>query len=198
MNNHIVTPFSRFENLSAMMHMLEPMGVEWHLLLDDNGVARLNPQHDWIHCYYFPSVQPFWRAWAQHLNAFIKMAPLVDGDRYMILNDDDFLEPGFFAKTDEHNGEVLVVSMKRGQHSPPGGHGHGTDTLVACPENMLVGRVGCEQMLVSGRLLPTVHFNDSITADGEAIVDMSKRAAIEYAPEAFVFFNYLEPGRWDK
>src|SRR5512135_869824 len=198
MKYHVVTPFSRFQNYVPLREMLRPHAVMWHLLMDDPPTNIPSPHEDWIEHRYFPPAQPFWRAWANHLNRFIATCPITPTDRYVILNDDDFVEPEFFSKLDRHSGEMLVCSMARGQHTPPSGHKHPITALLTCPKNMRVGSVGCEQLICSGRIFSTLKFADDLCADGIAIVDLSKRAAIKYVPEAWVWFNYLEAGRWDK
>lgn len=198
MKYHVVTPFSRFQNMNAMGAVLQRENVHWILLVDaEIPVVVLYPKFP-CQVFRFPHAEPFWRAWRNHLNAFIKLNMIEDGDRYIILNDDDFVEPGFFKKLDAVPGEFLICSMKRGQHTPSNSHGHGTDTLMACPENVKVCHVGCEQMIVSGRLFKTIHFADDICADGMAIVELAKRHPPAFVPDAYVWFNYLEPGRWGK
>ena len=195
---HVVTPFSRVQNLRRQLEMMTRFGVEWDLLIDANSrMKRSLP--NWVRIFSFQPQQPFWRAWAHHLNQYISTVPIIPDDRYCILNDDDFYEPGFFSKLDQHNGDVLICSMMRGQHVPLESgplRSHPTDTLIACAENMKVGRVGCEQMICSGKVFSTLHFVDDPCADGMAIVDASKRYPVEYVPDANVWFNYLEPGRW--
>lgn len=207
MRYHVITPFSRFENLKPMVEMLsdqmanqgqDKFTLDWSILLDNNLPFAVSVPAKWVTVFYFPPAQPFWRAWSKHLNGFIKQGFIWPKDRYIILNDDDFAEPGFFAKLDKRAGEFLVCSMQRGQHVATGGHNHPTDTLIASPENMNVGRVGCEQMIVSGQLFKTITFADHLCADGMAIVELSKRHPPVFVPEANVLFNYLEPGRWDK
>lgn len=198
MKYNVVTPFSRFQNLKMMYAHIKSHGVQWHLLLDQNNNFKPLFSEPWVICHYAPPCQPFWRAWRNHLNEFIRIGTINPEERYIILNDDDFVEPGFFEKIDKHTGEFLVCSMMRGQRIPPGGHNHPTDTLMACPENMQVGRVGCEQMIVSGRLLSQIRFADDLCADGIAIVELAKKHPPVYVPEAYVWFNFLEPGRWHR
>lgn len=198
MKYHVVTPFNRFQNFPAMDKMLAEHGVHWELLIDDHIPFSLSVPSQRHQVYRFPHAEPFWRAWRNHLNAFIKLGIIEDNDRYIILNDDDFVEPGFFKKLDAVKSEFIICSMKRGQHTPPNSHGHGTDTLIACRQNVKVCHVGCEQMIVSGRLFKTIHFADDICADGMAIVEMAKHHVPTFVPDAYIWFNYLEPGRWDK
>jgi hypothetical protein len=49
---------------------------------------------------------------------------------------------------------------------------------------------------VRGKILKSLKFNNSSTADGEVAVYLKKHFKCEYAPEIFIKFNYFEPGRW--
>lgn len=202
---HVITPFRRFENLEAQYRMLQDMPVRWHLILDaDLPWEPMFCFHarQWIQKGFCPRSAPFWSFWADSLNRFISQGGLLEPEEYYgILNDDDAYEPGFFRKLDEHSGDVIVCSMKRGQHIPPWvapERAHGTDTLEARQEFMQVGRVGAEQLFCKGRIFEKYGFNNSITADGERIVKITSEHPVDWAPEAFVWFNYFEPGRWDK
>ena len=201
---HVITPFRRFENLEAQYRMLQDMPVRWHLILDSGlpwePVFGLHGG-SWIQKGFCPRSAPFWSFWADALNRFISSGPLEPEDYYGILNDDDAYEPDFFHKLDRHTGDVIVASMKRGHQIPPGvipERAHGTDTLEAKPENMQVGRVGAEQLFCKGKIFEKYGFNNTITADGERICAIVKDHPVDYAPEAFVWFNYLEFGRWNK
>jgi hypothetical protein len=196
---HVVTPFSRFENLERIVRMLEGRPVMWHPIFDEGLAFDVEFKQDWIKKSYSPKSVPFWLMWADSMNRFITAGGLVQDDRYCILNDDDFYEPDFFDKVDKHDGELVICSMKRGHHTPAGvaaERAHGTDTLTGRPEEMCVGRVGAEQIIVSGRIFATMGFTGGVAADGECIVQTAAKHPVDYCPEAFVWFNFLEPGRW--
>lgn len=197
---HVITPFSRFSNLTRMIRMLEPMGVVWHPILDEGLPFDIKFPQPWILKGYCPPKEPFWQFWSDCLNRFVAAGDLNPDARYCLLNDDDFYEPDFFEKIDKHDGEVVICSMKRGDHTPaaPGtDHAHGTNTLEAKPESMNVGYVGAEQMIVSGRVFATCHWVEHMAADGINICEVIARNTVDWAPEAFVWFNYLESGRYD-
>ena len=198
---HVLTPLRRLENLESLIRMMRPTPVIWHPIFDEGLPFDVTFPENWICKGYCPRSAPFWSMWADSLNRFIHAGRLEPDHRYLILNDDDFYEPDFFAKIDKVDGDVLICSMKRGQHIPPGvspERAHGTDTLEAKAESMVVGRVGAEQMIASGRVFERYGFNNSIAADGERIVRIIAENPVQYVPDAFVWFNYLEPGRWDK
>jgi hypothetical protein len=124
----------------------------------------------------------------------------VDDHRYAILNDDDAYEPGFWDKVRSCKEEVLIPSMMRGVRTPAGvspERAHGTNTLVADPANMKVGHIGVEQLIVSGRILKNCRLPLTIAGDGEMICYIAATNPVTYIPDCYVWFNYLEPGRWE-
>ena len=193
----VITPFSRFENLAQFSRMLHKHPVIWHPIFNDDlpfGIHNVS----WIDPMYAPAATPGFNPGNWYINWFIIHARLLDDDRYLVLADDDFYEPRFFDKLDEHEGEVLICSMLRGQHQPPGGVPYGTSPLVAAPKNLKIGGVGMEQLVISGRLLKNFRIGPETVSDGAAIINLSKEHKFEFVPEANVWFNYLEPGRWDR
>lgn len=201
MKYHVLTPFARFQNLTRIIDMLRPFNIEWHPLFNDDLPFRLLFKDDWIYPSWFPSVPPpFWKSFNKALNWFVHIGQIVPEDYYLILNDDDFYEPEFFNKIRQYDEDAFVVSMKRGQHIPIGvcpERAHGTYDLIACPQNMKVGAVGAEQLVVKGKLLQDKSWPDDIAADGMLICYIAAVHGVKYVPDAFVWFNYLEPGRWD-
>lgn len=205
---HVVTPFSRFENLRALIDMLSAQRspkyeLRWHLLMDDNLPFAFRFAASWITVHYSPPSTPFWSRWADALNRFISSGVIEDDHHYMILNDDDAYEPGFFEKVNAVDGQVIAVSMKRGHHTPAGvaaERAHGTGTLEALPDRMIPGQVGAEQIICTGKIFGAHGLENRIDADGYRIMAIVRQdpARVAYLPAAFVHFNYFEPGRWDK
>lgn len=204
---HVLSPFNRFENLRSLIDMLAGQRsprfeLRWHPIFDEDLPFAIHFPQSWITPGYCPPSRPFWSMWADALNRYISSGPLHPEHRYCILNDDDAYEPEFFEKVDKVPGDILIVGMKRGHHIPAGvipERAHGTETLEARPEAMAVGHVGAEQMICSGRVFERYGFNNSIAADGERIVKIiTEEKIVSYVPEASVWFNYYEPGRWDK
>jgi hypothetical protein len=199
---NVITPLARFENLRKLVPMLEAQGIQWHVITDDDLPFTLCFRKEWIHHYVCPNRETtfFTRCnWA--INWFLDSYPPELEQRYCILNDDDAYEPGFFEKIDQHEGEVIIPSMERGNRTPAGvqaERAHGFTKLVAAPENMHIGGVSVEQIVVSGRFLRGARLPIHICGDGMMIEWFVKTHGAEYAPEANVWFNYYEPGRWDK
>lgn len=200
MRNHVITPLARYQNYGKLADLLRPQGVQWHVITDA-GSTKVTPEEEWIHSYNMEnSGTPFWARCNQAINWFLDRHSLYMGDRYGILNDDDAYEEDFFKKLSEFPSEVIAVSMKRGNSTPKDvtpERAHGTNTLVAAPENMKVGHVGVEQLLVSGRILSQCRLPIHICGDGQWIEYVVATQPVIYVPDAFVLFNYLEPGRWE-
>lgn len=198
---NVITPLNRFENLRKLISVLENQDCIWNVITDDNVPFGLYFKQPWIRHYVCPNRQEtfFLRCnWA--INWFLDSYPLRQNERFMFLNDDDLLEPGYFDKVDKFDGEVVITSMKRGDHIPVGvqaERAHGTTTLIAQKENMVIGGVGVEQILMSGKILKDVRIPMEISGDGRMIEWVVNTHGAEYCPEAFVWFNALEPGRWD-
>lgn len=193
----VITPFTRFENLVPLSRMLKCEGIFWHPILNDDlpfGIHNIL----WIEPWYCPKPEEGFNPVHSAINFFLSRATIHPEDRYLFLMDDDWWEPGFLEKLDKHEGELLICSMLRGQHQPPKGLPYGTDPLTAAPENLKVGHVGAEQLIVSGRLLKDCKFGPEPFADGLLIEKLAKEHKVEFVPEANVWFNYLEPGRWEK
>lgn len=205
---HILTPFSRFENLRSVIDMLAAQRspkfeIQWHPIFDENLPFAVHFPQRWITPGYCPPSKPFWSCWADALNRFISAGPLEPESRYCILNDDDAYEPGFFDKVDQAVGECVAVSMKRGHRTPAGvapERAHGTGTLEAKPDRMIPGQVGAEQLICTGRIFEKHGFQNRIDADGYRTMDIVNEdpPRVVYLADAFVLFNYFEPGRWDK
>ncbi len=200
MQNHVITPLNRFENYGKLCDLLRPHGVYWHIITDV-GSTKVTPDEPWIHSYNMENGEgPFWARSNRAINWFLDRHSLRMNDRYGILNDDDAYEEGFFQKLDQYPSEVVAVSMKRGNRCPSNvapERAHGTNTLVAAPDQMKVGYVGVEQMLVSGRILSQCRLPIHICGDGQWIEYVVATQPVVYVPDVFVLFNYLEPGRWD-
>jgi len=198
---HIISPLARFQNLPKLIEMLSVTPAIWHPIMDEGLPFTIQFHHPWIKPSFCSPASPFWKFFAKALNRFVDAGRIFDDHRYMILNDDDGLEPDFFKKLDEHDGELLIVGMKRGDKIPaglPAERAHGTSTLEAKPENLEIGKVGAEQMISSGRILRTCHWEDNISADGMNIIETCKRHKPAFVPDCYVKFNFLEEGRWLK
>lgn len=193
----VLTVFNRWQHLERYLKWFEGLPVNWILLIDtETPMALRVGAAKGVMTFLYPRQEVFWKTFNHHLNCYAASGLTEDGTRYLILNDDDWWADGFLEEIDQHDGDFLLTTMRRGDVVAPGGHNHPTDTLWACPENLRVGRVGCEQAIVTGHLLKTMHWPDDLSGDGLAILELAARVPPQYVPQAVVLFNFLEPGRW--
>lgn len=178
----IVCPFSRPENLSAILGMVDTFWVAGHRI----AFTKLAEPAPPCKC------PAYWK-----INCYIDEAKINPDDYYLFFCDDGWYAPDFFDKLSRHSGPVIVTSALRGDHQPPGSP-HGISTLVASPQNMAVGRVDLGQLVMRGDVVRKIRFTVSPIGDGLLAEQLAKRYPIDYAPECFYWFNYLEPGRYDE
>lgn len=191
---NVLTPFSRKENKDILIKHLEPFKIIWHPIIHED----IDFGRDWIHplrvklpeftvdyCYF-------------KLNTFLYSVPVNKDEYYLFLNDDDFYEKKFFDKLKPHlDSMVLVVSMKRGNLDiilPE--TKHPTTTLLASQDNMRLGKIGLEQMILRGDAMNEVRFLNWPGADGVLAEMLKGQRGVTYLPDIYVYFNYLEKGRW--
>jgi hypothetical protein len=214
---NVITPVSRPETFQSMIEMLKPKNVNWQIISTPESASNFTSNESWIYhfvCSGDLGVEYFTRAYNK-MNAFFDNAEIHDDHMYCFLSDDDAVEPDFFEKIDTALAEVsniispsiVITSMKRGNRTPSDAVGvkksYGTDTLVASLENMQPGKIGLEQFIIKGSLLNekkyripnNVHWGDGLFLN-QAFWENQEKAI--FCPEANVWFNYFEPGRWDK
>lgn len=195
---NIITPLARFENFIKLKEMLEPKKITWHVLIDDDSSIDIKIQNSWIKKYTCPnSGRAFFERCNASINWFIDTQEIKDDEMYCILNDDDAYEPEFFNKLT--NNDILITSMERGFRIPPtatGPRAHPTTKLWATPEYMKIGYVGVEQIVLKGSILKKYRLPLNVCGDGMMITQIVRENEVKYIPEANVWFNYFEPGRW--
>ncbi len=200
---HVLTPLNRLENLKKLIPLLQPHGIQWHIVIDDDLPFDIGFNQDWIHISRYKNVaREFWARCNNSLNWLMDTSDKFSDEDYIcFLNDDDAYEPGFFKKLRNILADVVIVSMLRGDHIPNGvspERAHGTHELIAAPENMKVGHVGVEQIVVKWKIQKEHRLPIHIAGDGQMIEHICKHYSPEFAPDVRVLFNYLEPGRWSK
>jgi hypothetical protein len=204
MKYHILTPFKRIENLEYNLKDFHKPNVIWHPIYNDPEIKF--PKEDWIEPYFFTHNRNKHQIFFEALNKFIVNVPLVPDDYYHILADDDSIEPDFYEKLKGIDTEIILVSMKRGDNitkdTTYGIHtGYSTRTLNPRYRYLARGWIGAEQYLIKGKALIGERFYDDRTADGNFIRRMKDKYPFEsftFKTDTFVWFNYYEPGRWNK
>lgn len=189
----VVTPFQRKENIDLLANVLKDK-AKWIVLIDDHTLAPLFPY--WVEVRKMD--KPPKRAnlspsnWL--INEFISSG-LESETQYMILCDDDSVEDGFFDKIP--NDDVIIVSMKRGQHLPMKNCNYGVGDLIASPLNIGIGKVGGEQLIIKGKHLRNFRYGLNYVGDGVMVMRVVEEFTPTYIPDAYVLFNYFEDGRYD-
>ncbi len=204
---NVVTSLNRYENLRKLANWLYQEDCIWHVVYDEQSFFSLKSKCSWMS--FYPCKQmgglQLWQRCHFALNWFLDHVPIHDDQFYCFLNDDDAYEPEFFRKVEkarlETNANLMIVSMQRGSKIPEGvapERAHGDTTLVACRENMKPCYVGLEQMIVRGDLLAGVRIPLDIDGDGQMIAWMCNQFSPTFLPDTYAYFNFFEPGRWQK
>ncbi len=189
----VVTPFTRSENKDYLLKLLEGK-CNWTVLLNHDSQETF-PGWVTVKRFNITKRDAGWYPSNWMFNQFIESG-LDDETQYMILCDDDSVEEGFFDKIP--NEDVVVVSMKRGDKAIPNNNAtYPTNTLIADPENMHIGMVAGEQLIVKGKVLRNYRYGGSGVGDGQMAEMISADEQITYVPDAFVLFNYFQDGRYD-
>ena len=204
---NVVTPFARTENYELLKSMLlekrKHCNIIWHIVKDLDKEFTVENNEDWIKFYEYNNKETtFYGRCNASINWFFE-TQITSNDFYLILNDDDAYEDNFFRKLNaiDTDKDVIICSMKRGNFTPHTEHEsqrHPTDTLYATPENMRVGGVGIEQIIIRGNLLRKYSLPLVVCGDGMFIEKIVKENDYLLAPHLFVHFNYFQKGRWIK
>ena len=199
----VVTPFSRKENISLMSELLKDK-ANWIVLIDNPELKDLFPAWVTVKLYDKPEKKDDVCVSNILFNNFISEG-LEPETQYMILCDDDAVEKDFFTKIP--NEDVVLVSMARSDRAvnhvvwtdfknQMGYWENSVDVLRAEPNNLRIGAVGGEQLIVKGKILKDYRYGLSNVGDGEMILEIASKHPITYVPDTFVLFNYFEDGRY--
>jgi hypothetical protein len=195
---HVITPLMRHELVPGLIKNLEPLGVIWHPIPDKQTEF---PTLDWIQPVTIIPTDPRKVATYVKFNEFGRIAGWVDDDYYVYQGDDNLYAPDCFdeLRKIKSSPDLIMITMRRGDRRP-NKKSHYCDTLVACPENRRVGRIGFEQLVMTGRLRKKWPYEpeEDACADG-ILAEKLAKSDIEwhYAPRAECWFNVFEPGRWN-
>lgn len=185
MEFRIITPFSRWHNVPALIPMLQAAGCNrWVPVTHDRPFVS---NMDWVQpmsvvvpeghdpCYF-------------KINFALDHLPPDRAVYYGFLCDDDTYDAGLINSLRSSTAEVLVVSARRYGNSPDIGGG----VLVAAPENMRPCHVGLEQVFIRGDVVGNYHFAvDHGIADGELFERLGRERECAYHPTLFVNWNLL-------
>ncbi len=200
--NHILTPFSRTYNLIELGNAIKEEGCHWHLL-SIQGEHLFPDLGTWVSQYRFPPPPNDFFVGHWLVNQFLENIGVNDEDRYLVITDDDMIEQGLFSKLNQYDDDVLILSMKRSSVPTPGNGQCAFNSLVASPDNIFHGGIGFEQLCIRGKLMkkyrvPGIYHGDFLFIEQ---VWKNHLEAFRFVPDAWVYFNYLPPGRigrWDR
>lgn len=209
---NVVTSLGRFDNAKKLIKHLAPQNIHWHVIMDDDNGCSLTFEDSWISTYICPNrAVEWWGRCHNSLSWFLATQKINDDEMYCFLNDDDGYEPGFFkkiAKTMEEQKkyrgkepDVVIVSMMRGYTVPvvePARVAHSIEYLPAAPHNVCIGGIGLEQYIVRGKIIKNYRFSLDVCGDGMLAMEIYKNHGAVFAPHINVWFNYFEPGRWNR
>ncbi len=200
----VITTFSRPENKELLTKFYEGK-CKW-VILQVEGEPEYNFP-SWVTVKRYPIKNKISIS-NQLLNQYFDETE--DETQYIVLCDDDLTEDSFFNKIPD--ADVVCVSMQRNDfyskhgvwdnwETKTGHYEYGMDILYAHPDNMQVARVGGEQLICKGEVLKQFKYGmDDSTAllpgDFTFIRDVMTKYPVTYVPNAFVYFNYTENGRF--
>jgi hypothetical protein len=197
--------FSRQHLKDVLIGKYHPMNIIWHPIMFEDEAAEANFSEPWIQPIILPGNAPapdFVIVGIQKLNYFIQNASIIDEDYYCIPSDDDMYEDGVFDEVKTIDEDVVVISLKRGHQIPPNTpltRQYPSDTLLAHPDNMIIGLISGEQYFMKGRIFRALpYLRNSQSEDGTIAEYLKANYNIHYRPDLFALFNYYEPGRWNK
>ena len=201
---HLVMPFYRQENKDKLIEAYRPMGVILHPIMFQDDVVEFN--ESWIEPFLIPtdsSECKVGRVECYKRNKFIFKHTFIDDDYYVCVDDDDMYEPNVFNEVSKMDDDIVIISMKRGYQIPKDTtieRRYHTNTLIAHPDNIEIGRISGQQSFVKGHIFKQHSFHEEYQAwDGlMAIRHKESGQQIAYRPELYALFNYYEPGRWEK
>jgi hypothetical protein len=215
-------PFSREYTKEFYIDNLRPYNIIWHPISEKKYDW---PNEDWIQPFIYDKTDieiqliPFFA-----LKKFLEDYKIIDDDYYFELSDDDFLEPDFINKLNTRrrfcdvpnshiNTNFIIVSLLRG-HNMTTTSGYPTAPLIAHPDNMRLFWTSMSQIIIKGKIfkdsylkyLETNHISfkpggQIIPLDGlyiQYLWNTHAGSSFTFVPEAYQWFNYLEPGRWNK
>jgi hypothetical protein len=197
-------PFSRPENKDKLVEAYQSMNIILHPIMFEDELI-IFPDKDWIVPFIIAERSGDCKVMmpgTYKRNKFIKLHPIIDNDYYVTADDDDFYEPNVFSEVSKMSDDIVIISMKRGHHTPKGVsilRDYPTDTLFAHPNNVQLGHISAQQSFVKGKIFKQHFHNEQFHCwDGELAVAHKERGEqISYRPDLYALFNYFEPGRWE-
>jgi hypothetical protein len=199
MKIHILTPFYRIHLAQTLIHYYEPMGIEWYPIVAPKEDIPFD--RDWIHPIHVTELAPK-ETCARKFNDFLDTQEVIDNDYYGFMCDDNMYEPEFFDVIRKQTAKILIVSAYRGDTLPPDYTvaRHGTNILkITSLKNIRIGQIDYCQYIIKGKIFKQNRF-DTFNKVNDGVYAVNLRLTypndIVFLPDSYVFFNYLQPGRY--
>ena len=193
MDIHVLTPFSRPQNLRYLLPAYVAEKVVWHLIAYPGQAPSISPLPAWMTIHNCPAPPKEWDVCYWKLNWFIRRCAIENSARYVVMPDDDGWDPGYFDALRSQTAPVVITRMNAGDFRPPRS-AHPSGKFRADPTTMRPGSVGF-QFAVTGEVLKRYAFCNRPDADGQAAEYFTTFYDATYLAVA-KRFNWLEPGRW--
>jgi hypothetical protein len=214
MKIHVLTPFFRKHLIPTLIRYLEPHNIEWYPIIAPNEQIDLKKENlselfnrEWIHPVVVKDFDPREGSFRK-FNDFLDTQEIIDDDYYCFMSDDDGYEPGFFDVIRKQTARVIMCSMYRGNHLPTADKTcapHSTSPLfMRNIEDIRFCHVGQEQFIIKGEIFKkhrwSNHGTRNAPVDGAYAIELKEKYKDEilFLPDLFVFFNYLQPRRYNK
>jgi hypothetical protein len=138
---------------------------------------------------------------SRKFNDFLDTQEVIDDDYYGFMCDDNMYEPGFFDVIRQQTAKILIVSAYRGDSIPRDGSApHGTNILrITSLTGIKIARIDFCQYIIKGEIFKQNRFDPfNKVSDGVYAVNLRLKYPndIVFLPDSYVFFNYLQPGRY--
>jgi len=192
MNIVAVTPThdARAANWPILGERIRLQGVQWDTVhsLTDSFRPRLSSMSPRMFTLTVPdNPEPAY----QKINHWLDENPPCGRYVHFVM-DDELMPCNFYSQLEPV--PFTFCMMLRGDHSPERKHRHGCNPLFA-PK---AGHCGLLQVVFREDVLASERFGAGPIADGELIERVCKKWPVSYRPDLKVYFNALEPGRWDR
>lgn len=194
MKIHILTAFSRRRCKKFWEHKISGLNIIWHPIIHRKDIkfSGKNIEPFFVSELYRGVDIPYFK-----YNMYMISGKIINEDRYCFINDDDWVEDNFFNKIKNYNDEVLFVSMKRGYNKPKNSHPVSTINVSQEEDHK---KYGVEQYLPLGKICNQIRFRTDTMKnnDGTMAEYLKNNFQCKYIPDLYIYFNYLEKGRWNK
>lgn len=208
MNVHVITPLGRPQNYAKLAGMILGQGVSSWIILLDQHQRMVLPTFGGKCKFQSYEVAGGGHRGAMLMNVALKEYNFISDDWYCWLCDDDWLPPNFIETLRANAAEdaaLIICSLQRGDQIPVkasqvGHPGHPCWSLLASPQGLCYGGISFEQGIMRGNAIREFRKSnviDPMDPNEKALIAMAKSFRTQYISELFIWFNYLEPGRWN-